>query len=130
MTPASDHDQTTDPLGSCPVAAACEACADVAGPRDVYEADTPVGAVCLTLCPACVDAAQLPRLSLPGAVWRALEHGDHTGGDLDDTGIDPGGPPGAWGPCARCGQMFPERDDRPYCAACEDVPHDMGGELW
>lgn len=130
MTATNEHDQTTDPLASCPVGPACEGCGDVAGPREVYGADTPVGVMCLTLCPACVDAAQVPRLSLPGAVRRALEHGEHTGPDSDGTAIDPECPPGVWGPCARCGRMFAERDDRPYCPACEDGPHDMGGELW
>lgn len=129
MTATSDYDQTTGPGLPCPVAPACEGCADVAGPRDVYEADTPAGVMCLTLCPACVGAAELPRLTFPEALRRTLEHCEHTGRDLDGNDIDLEALASGWGSCARCGQRFPERDDRPYCAACEDGPDDAHGEV-
>ncbi|MDP9799024.1 hypothetical protein J2S43_007536 [Catenuloplanes nepalensis] len=60
----------------CPVADECDACGgDVE--LDVYEADTQVGVVCMTLCGACFDAGRTPRLSCPGAVKRALRHRGH-----------------------------------------------------
>lgn len=61
------------------------------------------------------DAWSCPRC---GHEWR--EHFPHPQHNPDS------GP----GPCARCGRVFDERDDRPYCPACEDGPHEKldGGE--
>jgi hypothetical protein len=61
----------------CPVAPACESCPAVTG-LAVWEADTPLGVICLTLCARCADGGQVPRLSCPAAALRALAHGQHT----------------------------------------------------
>lgn len=61
---------------ACPVRPACEACAQP-GDVAVYEADTPVGVLCLTLCGSYAAAGRVPLLSCPGAVARVMAHDDH-----------------------------------------------------
>jgi hypothetical protein len=62
--------------GGCPAAAACESC-PAREDLSVWEADTPVGVICLTLCDECADAGRTPSLSCPAAVRRALAHATH-----------------------------------------------------
>jgi hypothetical protein len=61
----------------CPVASVCEACGATSG-LGVWEADTPLGVICLTLCARCADSGQVPRLSCPAAARKALAHDQHT----------------------------------------------------
>ncbi len=60
----------------CPLAEMCEACG-ASGDLAVFEADTPVGVVCLTLCGGCADIERTPRLDCPTGVHRALAHLSH-----------------------------------------------------
>jgi hypothetical protein len=62
----------------CPAAPACESCAGTSG-LGVWEADTPLGVICLTLCARCADSARVPRMSCPAAARKALIHDQHTG---------------------------------------------------
>jgi hypothetical protein len=62
---------------ACPAAAACESCAATSG-LSLWEADTPLGVICLTLCARCADSGQVPRLSCPAAAHKALMHEQHT----------------------------------------------------
>ena len=75
----------------CPVLDSCESCGT---PDDlaVVEADTPVGTLCFTLCGACEDTHSTPRLpSWTQAIYRVLEHCDHTGRPVDEPTDQPGG---------------------------------------
>ncbi|GAB7040715.1 MULTISPECIES: hypothetical protein [Catenuloplanes] len=60
----------------CPVARECDAC-DGDFELDVYEAETAVGVVCMTLCGDCFDTGRTPRLYVPSAVKLALRHRGH-----------------------------------------------------
>jgi hypothetical protein len=60
----------------CPIAGQCESCQDITD-LGVYEAATPVGVICLTLCRICVDDECSPPLTAPSAVHRALIHLQH-----------------------------------------------------
>ena len=68
----------------CPVLDSCESCgapADLA----VVEADSPVGTLCFTLCGSCEDTHSVPRLgSWTAAIYRVLEHCEHTGRPADE----------------------------------------------
>ena len=46
-------------------------------------AETPVGVLCLTLCPACVRHHVLPEFSWSGAAGAVGVHCEHLGIDLD-----------------------------------------------
>jgi hypothetical protein len=68
----------------CPVLGSCESCGT---PDDLaaVEAITPVGMLCFTLCGACVDAHNVPRLSSwTQAISRVLDHCEHTGRSVDE----------------------------------------------
>jgi hypothetical protein len=70
-----------------PVVATCEACEAVRSDLAVWEADTALGVVCLTLCPDCVDAEDLPALSTFAALDHVWAHCDHLGVDVDGNPI-------------------------------------------
>lgn len=74
----------------CPVAGSCESCGT---PDDLaaVEADTPVGVLCLTLCGDCEDARRAPRFAVVAAVYRVLDHCEHTGRTVDDDRTDDSG---------------------------------------
>ncbi|WP_106364808.1 hypothetical protein [Glycomyces artemisiae] len=66
----------------CPVDDECASCSK-GGDLAVYEADTVVGVICLTLCERCADRGELPRISVGGGARMVLEHCEHRGVDLD-----------------------------------------------
>ena len=74
----------TAPTGlPCPVLDSCESCGT---PDDLaaVEAITPVGTLCFTLCGACEDTHNTPRLtSWTQAISRVLDHCEHTGQPAD-----------------------------------------------
>lgn len=69
----------------CPVAESCESCGTPDGLTAVG-ADTPIGVLCLTVCGRCQDDQRAPRLTVPAAVHRVLDHCEHTGRTLDEPG--------------------------------------------
>jgi hypothetical protein len=60
----------------CPVADECDAC-DGDFELDVYEVETPVGVLCMTLCGGCFDNGRTPRLGWSQAARNALLHRVH-----------------------------------------------------
>jgi hypothetical protein len=74
---------TLDDTSNCPIGDRCAGC----GGRTQLTpaiADTPVGTLCLTLCPACIHHRVLPRLSVPDAVRAVMAHCEHLGIDVDE----------------------------------------------
>lgn len=67
-----------DSVEACELAARCAGCAANDG-LAVQTATTPVGVVCLTLCPSCTDAGKLPRFGMAEGVKMSLEHCRHLG---------------------------------------------------
>lgn len=96
---------------ACEPAARCAACFDPQAGA-VRTATTPVGVICLTLCPACTAAGTLPRIGVAQAVTMSLEHCRHLGITADqmeaamtptdhalrDYGADAAGSPRSDGP--------------------------------
>lgn len=72
------------PWSRCPVAERCESCGDTTDP-DVYEVDTFLGPLCLTLCRICAEDGCTPRLDATEATRRTLDHLHH----LDSNGARP-----------------------------------------
>jgi hypothetical protein len=74
-----------DDTNSCERASACLVC-HAGDDLAVQTAATPVGVICLTLCPACTDAGKLPRLGMAEAVTMSLDHCRHLGITADAMG--------------------------------------------
>jgi hypothetical protein len=69
---------TLDDTSNCPLGDRCAGC----GGRTrltAAVADTPLGTLCMTLCPACIRHHVLPRLSAGDALRGALAHCEHLG---------------------------------------------------
>lgn len=71
-----------DDISNCPLAGTCAVCGNTED-LDVGTLGTPVGVFCITLCPACVEYDQTPRLTPVAAVRASLEHCAHLGIDAD-----------------------------------------------
>jgi hypothetical protein len=72
-----------DRTDACEHAARCAGCGASDG-LTVQTATTPVGVICLTLCPSCTDAGKLPRLGMAEAVNMSCEHCRHLGITADE----------------------------------------------
>lgn len=76
----TDLDRTT----LCPKAQWCEAC-DGWSELKIYTVQTrTMGVYCTTLCADCAELNDTPRLSVPAATIRILEHCGHLGITSDD----------------------------------------------
>ncbi|OZM79921.1 hypothetical protein [Pseudonocardia sp. MH-G8] len=74
---------TLDDTTNCPIADRCAGCGSRTRLTPAI-ADTPVGTLCLTVCPACIRHHVPPRLSVPQAVYAAVAHCEHLGIDADE----------------------------------------------
>lgn len=68
---------------NCPRGSRCERCGDSTAEHVVATMETPVGVLCLTLCPVCARAGEGPRLKLPTAARLVGDHCMHLGIDVD-----------------------------------------------
>lgn len=84
-----DLDDTTN----CPLGHRCESCGDEDGALAVSTANTPLGVLCLTLCPVCAASDVAPPVSVGTAVRLVLQHCEHLGITADDmaAALRPGG---------------------------------------
>ena len=71
-----------DDTSRCPLDQRCAGCG---GQTRLMPAtvDTPVGVLCLTMCPACVLHQVLPAFTWSGAALAVGAHCEHLGVDLD-----------------------------------------------
>ncbi|MQA96012.1 MAG: hypothetical protein GEV11_15660 [Streptosporangiales bacterium] len=60
----------------CPVCDLCESCAATED-LDVFEADSLVGTLCVTLCGSCHRMVLVPALSVGDAVRHVCAHAEH-----------------------------------------------------
>jgi hypothetical protein len=73
-----------DNTANCPPGDRCERCGST-DDLEVMTADTPVGVLCAAVCGDCAETGgELPRMDLPTAVIRVLEHCEHLGIDADE----------------------------------------------
>ncbi|GAA0911104.1 hypothetical protein [Pseudonocardia zijingensis] len=69
---------TLEDTVNCPTGDRCAGCGSHTR-LTAAVADTPLGTLCLTLCPACIRHHILPRLSAGDALRRVFAHCDHLG---------------------------------------------------
>lgn len=74
---------TLDDTSNCPLGDRCAGCGGRTRLTPAV-ADTPVGTLCMTLCPACIRHHVLPQLSWAEAMRGVLAHCEHRGLDLDE----------------------------------------------
>ena len=71
----------TDPFDTsgCPVGARCERCGAQFAQLVVVTKSSAAGVLCLTLCPVCAAAGDLPPLKATTAITLVREHRGHLG---------------------------------------------------
>ena len=74
-----DLDDTT----RCPLGHRCEACGTEHAQMEVRTARTPLGVLCVTLCPRCAGSGMAPPVAVGTAVRLVCQHAEHLGIDVD-----------------------------------------------
>jgi hypothetical protein len=72
-----------DDVMRCPLGVRCEACGAERDDLSVCTAWTPLGVLCLTMCPRCASASMAPPVAVGTAVRLVGQHCAHLGIDLD-----------------------------------------------
>lgn len=67
----------------CPLGVRCESCGVERDDLAVATAETPLGVLCVTLCPRCAGADVAPPVSVGTAVRLVMQHCAHLGIDAD-----------------------------------------------
>lgn len=73
-----------DDTSGCPLGHRCESCGVERDDLAVSTASTPLGVLCLTLCPRCAAFDGLPSVSVGTAVRLVGQHAEHLGIDVDE----------------------------------------------
>ena len=68
----------------CPLGHRCESCGAESSDLSVATASTPLGVLCLTLCPRCAGSTVAPPVSVGTAFRLVAQHCGHLGIDLDE----------------------------------------------
>jgi hypothetical protein len=71
-------------VSECPLGHRCESCGIEADDLAVSAAYTPLGVLCLTLCPKCGGASIAPPVAVTTAARLVVQHCGHLGVDLDE----------------------------------------------
>jgi hypothetical protein len=69
---------------NCPTGHRCEACGDAVEGLVPMTVQTPLGVLCLTVCPRCGDADMAPPVAISTAMRLVAQHCAHIGCDLDE----------------------------------------------
>lgn len=72
-----------DDTSRCPCGHRCEACGTEHGDLTVTTAHTPLGVMCVTLCPDCLASGIAPPVAITTAVRLVGQHCEHLGIDVD-----------------------------------------------
>ena len=72
-----------DDVSRCPRGHRCESCGTEHDDLEVRTADTPLGVLCVTLCPRCAAASSPPPVAIGTAVRLVAQHCEHLGIDVD-----------------------------------------------
>ena len=75
-----------DDTSRCPLGVRCESCGTEHGDLAVSTASTPLGVLCLTLCPRCSAATTAPPVSVTTAARLVAQHREHLETSPDETG--------------------------------------------
>lgn len=77
---AVDLDDTTN----CPLGHRCESCGAAGNGVTVQTATTPLGVLCLTMCPRCSRSTVAPPLAVGTVVRLVMQHCEQLGIDADE----------------------------------------------
>ena len=80
IRPSIDLDDTS----RCPLGHRCESCGAEGDDLAVSTATTPLGVLCLTLCPPCAAFGEMPRVAVGTATRLVLHHCTHLGITVDE----------------------------------------------
>jgi len=72
-----------DDITNCPLGHRCESCGTAGNGVTVQTATTPLGVLCLTLCPRCAVSTAAPPLAVGTVVRLVMQHCMHLGIDAD-----------------------------------------------
>jgi hypothetical protein len=72
-----------DDISGCPRGHRCESCGTEHGDLAVTTAHTPLGVMCVTLCPDCLASGIAPPVAIGTAVRLVGQHAEHLGIDVD-----------------------------------------------
>jgi hypothetical protein len=67
-----------------PLGHRCESCGVERHDLAVSTATTPLGVLCLTLCPPCAEFGEMPRVAVGTAARLVAHHAGHLGIDVDE----------------------------------------------
>lgn len=70
--------------GACPLGHRCESCGADGEDLAVVAASTPLGVLCLTMCPRCAGSGVAPPVAVGTAARLVGQHAVHLGIDLDE----------------------------------------------
>ncbi len=73
-----------DDITNCPTGHRCESCGAAGNGVTVQTATTPLGVMCLSLCPRCSASSVAPPVAVGTAVRLVYQHAGHLGIDLDE----------------------------------------------
>jgi hypothetical protein len=73
-----------DDTSRCPLGHRCESCGAERDDLTVSAATTPLGVLCLTLCPQCDAFDEMPRVAVGTAARLVMQHCMHLGITVDD----------------------------------------------
>ena len=73
-----------DDTSRCPLGHRCESCGAERDDLAVSAATTPLGVLCLTLCPPCAAFGEMPRVAVGTASRLVLHHCMHLGITVDE----------------------------------------------
>lgn len=72
-----------DDVSRCPLGHRCESCGVEAPDLEVTTAHTPLGVLCVSLCPPCMASGIAPPVAVTTAVRLVGQHCGHLGIDVD-----------------------------------------------
>lgn len=81
--PADAQPPDLDDVSRCPRGHRCESCGDEHAELTVTTAHTPLGVMCVTLCPDCLASGIVPPVAIGTAVRLVGQHCVHLGIDVD-----------------------------------------------
>ena len=73
-----------DDTSRCPLGHRCESCGTERDDLAVSTATTPLGVLCLTLCPQCAAFDEMPRVAVGTAARLVMQHCIHLGITADE----------------------------------------------
>src|SRR5689334_7539277 len=82
--PVSNISTDVHDVSPCPLGHRCESCGVESSDLAVTTASTPLGVLCVSLCPTCLASGIAPPIAIGTAVRLVAAHCEHLGITVDD----------------------------------------------